>query len=145
MGLYNRFCKRFFTAVIVRTTAQADSRAQRNGGFLPDILLLTQCYPILTMLDVVLYCLCFCFSCVLLPDIIVLTQCCVLLPDIILLTQCYSHRGTWVNAIERFRSCRLRNCSLLSHLIGFSLTRIPCSGSVLNFIVYVIVSYYYHA
>ena len=29
MGLYNRFCKRFFAAVIVRTTAQADSRAQR--------------------------------------------------------------------------------------------------------------------
>ena len=27
MGLYNRFCKRFFAAVIVRTTAQADSRA----------------------------------------------------------------------------------------------------------------------
>ena len=26
MGLYNRFCKRFFAAVIVRTTAQADSR-----------------------------------------------------------------------------------------------------------------------
>ena len=45
--------------------------------------------------------------------------------------------------MERFRSCRLRICSLLSHLIGFSLTRIPCSGSV--FMVYVIVSYYYHA
>ena len=29
MGLYNRFCKRFFPAVIVRTTAQADSRVQR--------------------------------------------------------------------------------------------------------------------
>ena len=29
MGLYNRFCKRFFAAVIFRTTAQADSRAQR--------------------------------------------------------------------------------------------------------------------
>ena len=27
MGLYNRFCKRFFAAVIVRTTAQAE------GGF----------------------------------------------------------------------------------------------------------------
>ena len=27
MGLYNRFCKRFFAAVIVPTTAQADSRA----------------------------------------------------------------------------------------------------------------------
>ena len=28
MGLCNRLCKRFFAAVIVRTTAQADSRAQ---------------------------------------------------------------------------------------------------------------------
>ena len=27
MGWYNRFCKRFFAAVIVRLTAQADSRA----------------------------------------------------------------------------------------------------------------------
>ena len=95
-----------------------------------------------TMLDVVLYCLCFCFSCVLLPDIMLLTQCCcVLLPDIILLTQCYCHQGTLVNAMERFRSCMLRICSLLSHLIGFSLTRTPCSSSV--FIVCVIVSYYY--
>ena len=29
MGLYDRFCKCFFAAVIVRTTAQADSRARR--------------------------------------------------------------------------------------------------------------------
>ena len=29
MGLYSRFCKRFFAAVIVRTTARADSRVQR--------------------------------------------------------------------------------------------------------------------
>ena len=29
MGLYNRFCKRFFAAVIVRPTARADSRLQR--------------------------------------------------------------------------------------------------------------------
>ena len=35
MGLYNRFCNRFFAAVIVRTTAQADSRAQ----LLPDVFL----------------------------------------------------------------------------------------------------------
>ena len=104
-----------------------------NGGLLPDIIFVD---PILsnTMLDVVLYCLRFCFSCVLLPDIILLTQCCVLLPDIILLTQCYCDRGTWVNAMERFRSCGLRNCGLLSHLIGFSLTRIPCSVCVLCFL-----------
>ena len=30
MGLYNRFCKRFFAAVIIRLTAQSDSRAQRK-------------------------------------------------------------------------------------------------------------------
>ena len=117
---------------------------QYNGG-LPDIILLTECYPILLIICLMWYYIAsvFAFSCVLLPDIILLTQCCVLLPDIILLTQCYCHRGTWVNDMERFRSCRLRNCSLLSHLIGFSLTRMPCSGFV--FIVYVIVSYYYHA
>ena len=33
MGLYNRFCKRFFAAVIVRTTAQADSRALMLYGY----------------------------------------------------------------------------------------------------------------
>ena len=27
MGLYNRFCKRFFAAVVIRLTAQSDSRA----------------------------------------------------------------------------------------------------------------------
>ena len=30
IDLYNRFCKRFFAAVIVRLTAQADSRALRK-------------------------------------------------------------------------------------------------------------------
>ena len=29
MGLYNRLCKRFFAAVVVRLTAQADSREQQ--------------------------------------------------------------------------------------------------------------------
>ena len=33
MGLYNRFCKRFFAAVIVRKTAQADSRALMLNGY----------------------------------------------------------------------------------------------------------------
>ena len=27
MGLYNRFCKRFYAAVIIRLTVQSDSRA----------------------------------------------------------------------------------------------------------------------
>ena len=31
MGLYNRFCKRFFAAVIIRLTAQSDSRAPLDG------------------------------------------------------------------------------------------------------------------
>ena len=30
MGLYNRFCKRFFAAVIIRLTAQSDLRAPRG-------------------------------------------------------------------------------------------------------------------
>ena len=32
MGLYNRFCKRFFAAVIIRLTAQSGSRALGVGG-----------------------------------------------------------------------------------------------------------------
>ena len=31
MGLYNRFCERFFAAVIIRLTAQSDSRAPVPG------------------------------------------------------------------------------------------------------------------
>ena len=134
---------------------------QYNRGVLPDIILLTQCcccccccHPICclrrdvsldtmlsnTMLDVVIYCLCF-----LCPSPRHHTVDPMLVPSprhITLLAQCYCHRRTRVNAMERFRGCRLLSCSLLSHLIGFSLTRIPCSGFV--FIVYVIVSYYYH-
>ena len=32
MGLYNRFCKRFFAAVIIRLTAQSDSREPVDSG-----------------------------------------------------------------------------------------------------------------
>ena len=35
MGLYNRFCKRFFAAVIIRLTAQSDSRAQGIDSIQP--------------------------------------------------------------------------------------------------------------
>ena len=38
MGLYNRFCKRFFAAVIIRLTAQSDSRAPKlrlHNRFIP--------------------------------------------------------------------------------------------------------------
>ena len=38
MGLYNRFCKRFFAAVIIRLTAQSDSRAQVQVYFIPPFL-----------------------------------------------------------------------------------------------------------
>ena len=33
MGLYHRFCKRFFAAVIIRLTAQSDSRAPKNAVY----------------------------------------------------------------------------------------------------------------
>ena len=33
MGLYNRFCKRFFAAVIICLTAQSDPRAHDFLGF----------------------------------------------------------------------------------------------------------------
>ena len=32
MGLYNGFCKRFFAAVVIRLTAQSDSRAHDSQG-----------------------------------------------------------------------------------------------------------------
>ena len=52
---------------------------ERVRGLLPDIILYIYIYivdPMLpnTMFDVVLYGLCLCLSCVLLPDIILLTQ-----------------------------------------------------------------------
>ena len=40
MGLYNRFCKRFFAAVIIRLTAQSDSRAFHPSHFMPLALIL---------------------------------------------------------------------------------------------------------
>ena len=41
MGLYSRFCKRFFAVVIIRLTAQSDSRAHDDfdrGSIDPDRL-----------------------------------------------------------------------------------------------------------
>ena len=66
---------------------------QYNGGFLPDIILLTQswleyhvvCWPILSLMEYYIA-----LGCSLLPGITLLTQCCVLLPDSILLTQCFA-------------------------------------------------------
>ena len=37
MGLYNRLCKRFFAAVIIRLIAQSDSRALRRPVFPPPL------------------------------------------------------------------------------------------------------------
>ena len=94
---------------------------QYNGGFLPDIILLTQapnnvvwfhgpnivyyCYPFLIMYYIV-----FCFVLVGGPAWAINLSVhydCGLLPDIMLLTQGYFHRGTCLNAIKRFCFCSL--------------------------------------
>ena len=54
---------------------------QYNGGFLPDVVLWTQCYLHRGTGG--------------------------FLPDIILWTQCCLHRGTCLNATKRFCNCRL--------------------------------------
>ena len=106
---------------------------QYNGGFLPDIILLTQGYynwgtRLNTMYQVVIAYV-YCNRILLLPYVMVYYIVSVLfllffscpcmainvsvqyngglLPDIILLTQCYFHRGTRINAMNRFRICRL--------------------------------------
>ena len=109
-----------------------------NGGLLPDIVLLTQCYPILYLMGY--YIASVSAFCVLLSDIILLTQCCVLLSDIILLTHCYCHRGTRVKM--PWRGLLIVVGGFVFAALVFPLTRIPCSGSV--FTAYVIVYYYYH-
>ena len=38
MGLHNRLCKRFFAAVIIRLTAQSDSRAPAVVGVVLKVL-----------------------------------------------------------------------------------------------------------
>ena len=104
---------------------------QYNGGFLLDIILLTQGYyhrgiRLNTVEWLCLYSLC--NSKLLLPCLMVYVSVlfllffwcpCVaiinvgvqynggLLPDIILLTQCYYHRGTRLNAMKRFCICSL--------------------------------------
>ena len=107
---------------------------QYNGGFLADIVLLTQGYyhhwgtRLNTMKWLCIYSLC--SSILLLPYVMMVYyivshlfllffRCpCMainvsvqynggLLPDIILLTQCYFHRGTRLNAMKRFCICSL--------------------------------------
>ena len=105
---------------------------QYNGGFLPDIILLTQGYyhwgtrlntmkwlciyspcnsMLLLLCDGVLHCLCFVF--IGFPGVpawrfmLSVQYNGGLLPDIILLTQCYFHRGTRLNAMKRFCICSL--------------------------------------
>ena len=106
---------------------------QYNGGFLPDIILLTQGYyhrgtRLNTMYRLVFIAY-ICNSILLLPCVMVYYIVCFvilffwctcmainlsvqqynggLLPDIILLTQCYFHRGTRLNAKKRFCICSL--------------------------------------
>ena len=106
---------------------------QYNGGFLPDIILLTQGYyhwgtRLNTIWWLCIYSLCkgiLLLPCVMVYYIIVSgvllmffwCPCMTinvnvqynggLLPDIILLTQCYFHRGTRLNAMKRFCICSL--------------------------------------
>ena len=51
MGLYNRFCKRFFAAVIVRLTAQADSRALLLSAVRALIFLARRIQPFLSLVN----------------------------------------------------------------------------------------------
>ena len=109
---------------------------QYNGGFLPDIMLLTQGYYHWGTRLNTMWWLCtyiayseVCNSILLLPCVMVYyiasglfllffwCPCMAiyvnvqynggLLPDIILLTQCYFHRGTRLNAMKRFCICSL--------------------------------------
>ena len=99
---------------------------QYNGGFLPDIILLTQSYLRGTRLNTMHgLCTCNLYNSILLlhclmvyyivSGLFLLFSWCPcmasnvsvqynvgFLPDIILLTQCYYHRGTRLNAIKRF-------------------------------------------
>ena len=104
---------------------------QDNGGLLPDIVLLTQCYYhhrlvaflylqpnrwyvtavyITTMFDGVLHCFGFVFTIFWCPCVAINVSVQYnggLLPDIILLTQCSYHRGTRFNTMEKFCICSL--------------------------------------
>ena len=100
---------------------------QYNGGFLPDIILLTQSYLRGTRLNtmhglctynlynsilLLLHCLMvyhivsglflLFFWCPYMASNVSVQYNGGLLPDIILLTQCYYHRGTRLNVIKRF-------------------------------------------
>ena len=122
------FCYVWWLCCMVINTS-----VQYNGGFFPDIILLTQCYyhywgtRLNTMRWLCIYSLC--NSILLLPCLVVYYNVSVLfllffwcpcmainvsvqyngglLPDIILLTQCYFHRGTRLNAMKRFCICSL--------------------------------------
>ena len=103
---------------------------QYSGGLLPDIILLTQgyyqwgtrlntmqwlciynlgTYITTTMCDGVLLCLLFLmfFWCPYMAINVNVQYNGGFLPDIILLTQCYLHRGTCLNAMNRFCICSL--------------------------------------
>ena len=104
---------------------------ERFRGLLSDMILLTQCYPIVCLMGYYVASVA-AFLC-LLPDIVLLTKMLCSSPrqynvDPMLLPSGNPRK----NAMERVRSYRFRICSLLSQL--------ECSGSV--FTACVIVSYY---
>ena len=86
---------------------------QYNGGFLPDILLLTQAPNAVWFDGIIIVVLCttlslFCF--VWWPCMVINVSVQYnggLLPDIKLLTQGYYHQGTHLNAMKRFCLCSL--------------------------------------
>ena len=98
---------------------------QYNGGFLPDIMLLTQCYyhrgtRLNAMKRFVASVFLVYITCMAINVSVQYNG--GLLPDIMLLTQCYYHRGTRLNAMKRFGLC-----SLCSHLNVLTFPS-PCLG-----------------
>ena len=90
-----------------------------------------------TMLDGVLYCLCFCFSCILLPGIILLTQ--MLCPSPLQYTvdpMLLPSRNLGKNAMERFRGLLpdiilLTQCYPILCLMGYYIACVLHSGIIM--------------
>ena len=81
---------------------------QYNGGFLPDIILLTQgYYHWETRLNISVLVLLFFWCPCMAINLSVQQYNGGLLHDIILLSQCYFHRGTHLNTMKKFCICSL--------------------------------------
>ena len=103
---------------------------QYNGGFLPDILLLTQAPIVVWFHGTIIVCYSYQFNYVLrwLLFRFVWWPCMAinvsvqynggLLPGIILLTQGYYHRGTRSSATKRFCLCSLSNNNNFKHVLN---------------------------